>query len=320
MTHTVTPVYETRDGARHILFADLAVSSLGSATGEAITPNLNLADGGLGMAALLLLTNAPLTTNGRYCPVFDHSAGKMRYFLPGQSGGLISESFPDVYGGIFASITSDAAAAALNDALVMALTDATVTTAGGLAHAAGKSTGLTNPNTLDAEIAGRNVVIVQNQNGAGGTWTAGFARVTGTAPDASAQVEDIALQVTAIADTKFRLTVGTKAFATVTNVVLLNAGKTAAQAGPASSRLSVGIGTIFGLRSTITAEADIKSVRKDNAAIAAATYVGTASPSQMDMGADVADNVDIVIEYQAAVAEAPSGTDVGTVRIRAEGI
>lgn len=320
MTHTITPVYQTRDGDRHILVADLAVSSLETASGETITPNINIADGGLGMTTVLLLTNAPLTTNGRFAPVYDHSAGKMRFFLPGQSGGLDTESWGDVYGGIFANVTADAASAALNDALVMALTDATVTTSGGLAHANGKTTGLTNPNSLDAEVYGRNVVVAQNQNGAGGTWTAGWVRITGTAPDGSAQVEDIALQTTAIADTKFRLTVGTKAFGTVTSVKLLNTGKTAAQAGPASSRLSVGVGTIFGLRGGITAESDIKSVRKDAATIAAATYVGTASPPQIDMGANVADDVDIIVEYQASVTEVAAGTDCGTVRIMATGL
>lgn len=268
------------------------------------------------ITAVRRVSPAPVSSLGYYL-VWDAGAGKVRAYRGNSAGGLVTEVWPDVKGGLNAGLTSDQAAASLNDAVVLALTDATVTTSGGLAHAAGKSTGITNPNAINAEVVGRNVVVAQNQNGAGGTWTAGWLRVTGTAPDGSAQVEDIALQTTAIADTKFRLTVGTKAFATVTNLKLLNSGKTAAQAGPASSRLSVGVGTIFGLRGSITAESDVKAVRKDNAAVAAATYTATASPSQIDLGADVADDVDVAVEYDAAASnlatiEASVGANVGT--------
>lgn len=253
-----------------------------------------------------------------YLLEWDAAAGKLRAYRSNSAGGLITESWPDVKGGVFAAIAADAAAAALNDAVVLALTDATVTTAGGLAHAAGLTAGITNPNAIDAEVVGRNVVVAQNANGAGTTWAALSAlRVTGTAPDGTAQTEDIALQTDAIADTKFRLAIGTKAFATVTNLRLIRTDTGASRAGPASSRISVGVGTIFGLRGAISAESAIKSVRKDAAAIAAATYVATAAPSQIDFGADVADNVDLIVEYDAdasnlATVEASALANIGT--------
>lgn len=253
-----------------------------------------------------------------YLLAWNAATGKVQAFRSQAAGGSRAESWPDVKGGIFAAITADAAAAALNDAAVLALTDATVTTAGGLAHAAGLTAGITNPNAIDAEVAGRNVVVAQAAVGAATTWAALSAlRVTGTASDGTAQVEDIPLQTTEIADTKFRLAIGTKAFATVTNLRLIRTDTAASRAGPASSQISVGIGTIFGLRGAILAEADVDSVRKDGAAVAAATYVATADPSQIDMGADVADNVDILVVYDAqpsdlVTVEADEHSNVGT--------
>lgn len=217
----------------------------------------------------------------------------------------------DLKGGIFASQTgADQAATHVNGAFVMALADANATTSGSLAHADGKSTGLTNPRTSGAPH-GRSVTVVQASVGGAVTWTAANIIVTGTDQFGNTITETIALVTGAIADTKFRWTIGTKIFVTVTNVRL-----SAAQ--PANSQISIGLGTLLGLPDPISGESDIIEVLKNAATVAAATYVGGSTAHSLDPGADLADNDDITITFNPT-GQAPSGTDVGACWVEVEG-
>lgn len=307
MTHTATQVKPNRRGAGFTTgIYDIDITSYTSA-GEVPTA----ANYGMGSIDMMLLN--PVSDNGH---VWRFDGTKIRAYKLGAGGGIVTESFPDVKGGIAANVTSDSASAATGDAFVMALADANATTSGNLAHASGKSTGLTNPNTAASAAgnaaSGRNVVVAQKADAGGTTFTAANVIVTGTDQFGNAQTETIALQTGAVAASNWRDTVGTKVFATVTNVRL-----TAAQ--PSGSTISVGIGTVFGLRGKITAESDIQSVRKDSADVASTTYVGSATTHSLDMGADVADDVDIVIQYDAVASslvdrEAAATTDVGMCR------
>lgn len=313
MTHTVTRVKPNRRGPGFATgIFDIDVSSY-TAAGEV------LAAADYGMAAIDMVMFDPVSDNGH---IWRFDGAKARAYKLGAGGGIITESFPDTIGGITANVTSDSASAATGDAFVMALADANAVTAGSLAHAAGKSTGLTNPNTASSAAgnaaAGRNVVVAQKANGGGTTFTAANVIVTGTDQFGVAQTETIAIQTGAVAASNWRDTVGTKVFATVTNVRL-----TAAQ--PSGATISVGVGTVFGLRGKITAESDIQSVRKDGADVASSTYVGSATTNSLDMGADVANDIDIVIQYDAVASslvdrEAAAAVDVGQCRALVIGV
>lgn len=299
-------------GNRRVYDAKVAISSH-PAGGQAITP----ADLGLGHIDDILL-KSPVTSTG-FLVHYDPDNLKIKCLQP---GGHITEIFPDIEGGESADQTSDSATAPVNSTYVMGLSDANATTSDNLAHSAGKSTGLTNPSDTSESPgngpAGRNVVVVQKNNDAGSiTFTAANIIVTGTDQFGNAQTETIAIDTGAVAAANFRWKKGTKVFATVTNVRL-----TAAQ--PANAQISIGLGTIIGLRGKITGESDIKAVEKAGAAVSSATYVGSATTHSVDMGADIdtdaTGDIEIRISYLSSSAvEVPDATDVGTVYLRVEG-
>jgi hypothetical protein len=300
MVSTFTKRHRSRFGAESRVRGDLSISAIGSATGEAV-------DG----AKFLLRTLQDVifmgpSTKGKEAR-YDRTTGKIRV-LSGGLGGVVTESWPDVKGGEFGDQVAGGAAA-VNGEFIIAFADANVTA---------KTTIAAQPNTAAGQpgnaAAGRNVC-VQFTTPGGGTLPAavGNATVVGTDQFGAAQTEVISLAglndvVLAAGNEVFIL--GNKVFATVTSLTLSVNLTTSI----ADLDVSLGLGTIFALRGSISAESDVKSVRKDAAAITSATYVGSATTHSLDMGADVADNVDIVVTYDSIDAEqdAANGENCGT--------
>lgn len=302
MTHTTTIVKKDRLKDRTaVRIVDLDTTSTSSATGESITTaSAAGAGGGVQLASIYAFVPEGPTSAG-WRARFNRSTNKMQYFRNERAS--VVDQWSDITGGIAANLTSDQAGVPEGSADVMALSDAVATTSGNLAHTAGKSTGITNP------VVPRNVTITQKADTAGVTFTAANVVVTGTDQFDQAITDTIAIQTGAVASNNHRLTVGTKVFKTITNVRL-----TAAQ--PTNAQISVGVGTKIGLRSKLAtpASADVKDVMKNTAAVGSGTYVVDTTNHAVDMGANLADNDDVSIQYEAGEVEAPSGTNVGSVR------
>src|SRR3990167_4455376 len=303
MTYTATMVSRNIAGIQKQNAVRLNVTSYTSG-GETVSAG----DGGLKKIKFIrTLGSSDNGFDARWDPV----SSKLKFVTGAGRGAEVTESWPDVLGGKFANQVASGAAAT-NGAAIIDLVTATT---------AAKSTILVQPNALDVEVSGRNVVVsLESQTGGTLPADAGTATIVGTTPAGVAQTEVISLAAVnsvVLGAGGIVFIVGTKAFGTVTSLTL----SVDITASIADARVSAGPGTIFGLSGVITAETDIQSVRKDAAAIAAATYVATASPPQIDMGADVADNVDVIVSYSsAAELEAASATDVGELLVEFVGV
>lgn len=177
------------------------------------------------------------------------------------------------------------------------------------------NTGITNPDYP------RNLM-VQLRSAAGGTLPADCGTVTmiGTDQFDAAVTEVLALSpvnsVVLSAGGEVWV-VGTKVFKTLTSYQF----SVDLAATVADINGSVGIGTKLGLSKTMdpTSEAAIQRVFKNDTAIAAATYVGDGTYNALDMGADLADNDDVVIQYTVdSDAAGGSITTAGTAKTDVE--
>lgn len=241
--------------------------------------------------------------------VYDRALEKMKCYRAPAAGGTITENWPDVLAGDNAAQTVDAASAGAGSAKVLALRTLAAETVTSFVNQPG--------------VTGRNVTVTLKANGVGAVM--GNLAITVTGTRKSATVTETFTVVAAgafgaddIADTKFRRAIGAQLFDAITEVAVVQTS------APTNLQYSVGYGTVFALSGAITTESDIKAVRKDNAAIAAATFVGTA-PDKLDLGADVADSVDVLVTLASVATgflgtEVASGTNCGIVRITAEGI
>lgn len=313
MTATVTFVGKPyTSGNKKIRIADLDITSYTS-SGEAVTA------ANFGLKKLDYIRFIDGTSDNGHVWRWDDTNDKVRVYKLGAGSGIVTESFPDVKGGNFANQASSGSAGT-NDAFVIAAAAANTTA---------KTTIANEPNTAASTpgnaAAGRNVKVVVSSAG-GGTLPAdcGTATVVGTDQFGTALTEAIALSPMngdVLGAGGVEWVVGTKVFATVTSLTLsINLTSSIADA-----QVSLGLGTIFGLRGKITAESDVKSVRKDSADVSSATYVGSSTLHSVDLGADCADDVDLIISYDAVASslvdrEAASAVDCGAMRVEAVGV
>lgn len=314
MTKTVTFKSKNLEGRKVARVADVDITSY-TASGESLTA----ADMGLKKISYVRILDSN-SDNGHIWR-YDYDNSKIRAYKLNVGSGLVTESFPDIKGGEFANqATGSNTTDPVNGAFVIALVTATT---------AAKSTIAAEPNasasTPGNSPAGRNVV-VQIRSAGGGTLPAdcGTATIVGTDQFGAAATEAIALSplndVVLSAGGEVWV-VGTKIFATVTSLTL----SVNLTASVADAEVALGIGTKLALRGKITAESDIKSVRKDTADVSSATYVADATYHALDMGANIADDVDIIISYDALASsladrEAASTADVGQCRIEMVGV
>lgn len=277
------------------------------AGGYALTP---MSFGGRIIKGVSLLGVAA-AAGARLRVIYDYAAKKLRFY---KEGGLTdyAPGGGDIKGATnvaAAAANADQNAAPTNDALWLARTTFTVL--------AGTMTPTTQPDVP------RNVVItITNDSGGAldlfeGTTT--FA-VTGTDKDGLALTESITLVSTAgnksVANTKFRMVFGSKAFRTITSIAITNA--------PAGGlKGSLGPGTRLGLPTELATatNTDVKNLtisaaRQATSATAANTGGVDTTNNTVNVG-DVADGADVGVQYEQA-GEVSVGEDLSGVEIRAE--
>jgi hypothetical protein len=296
MTKSITKLRHDVEGTRRVAYADLDITGY-TASGEPLTAK------DFGLAALDPDSGIdilePLTDESRSWR-WDGSKIRALGFA-----GPHTQTFPDIKGGENANqATGSNTTDPVNGAFVHAL--AAVTT--GVVN-----TGITNPDFP------RNLV-VQLRSAGGGTLPANCGNVTliGTDQFGAAVTETLslaALNSVVLSAGGEVWVVGTKVFKTLTSYQF----SVDLAASVADINGSVGIGTRLGLLAPITAEADIKAVQKNTAAVAAANYDGSATTHSVLMGANLADNDEVYITFDPAKGEYPAGVDVGKARVKARG-
>lgn len=297
MAVTFTPSYTDLVGPYKHIHGTATIASY-TASGETVTGST------FGVASIRSIAFDEGRTSNGYIPTFDGT--KIHAYQATGDGDRVTAIMPDIKGGVNANHLVDQASAGVNSTYVMAATagnDATLT-------GAGVTAGLTAP-----DYYGRNLNVEISSVG-GATATAANVIVTGTFTDGTT-TDTIAIPTGAVAAGKFRNRVGTKVALTVTNVQL-----DAAQ--PADILVSVGLGTIVGLPNAFAANGDVKTVQKNTAKVGSGTYTASAAKQSVDLGADLADNDEVLVEYETSGSagfntEVAAATNVGTMRVTVVG-
>jgi hypothetical protein len=225
-------------------------------------------------------------------------AGVRTVALPSATGGT------GVKGGTSANQVASGAAG-VNDAFVHAAA-ALVTTV--------VNTGLTNPDTP------RNLRVVLS-SAAGGTLPAncGTCTIIGTDQFGNAITEAVALSpvnsvVLGAGGVVF--VKSTKVFATVTSYQF----SVNLAASVADIQASIGLGTKLGLYDPLNVVGDFKALSKNGTGIAAATYTADATVHAIEMGANLANNDQVLATYDCSLGQPPVGTNIGNVLVDVIGI
>lgn len=227
-----------------------------------------------------------------------------------RGGGVRTEAFPARTGGTGvaggnSAVQSASGAAGTNDAFVHASAGVVVTLV---------NTGMTAPDTP------RNLRVVLS-SAAGGTLPAacGTCTLIGTDQFGNSITEVVslaALNSVVLGAGGVVWAKSTSVFATLVSYQF----SVNLAASVADIAASIGLGTKFALSAPLSAAGDFKALSKAGTGIAAATYTADATVHAIEMGANVANDAQILATYDGSKGEPPAGTNIGTAVIDAVGI
>lgn len=246
----------------------------------------------------------PTVDGDRFGAAWDRANDKLEIT---ENKGATTEFYPDANGASSSDQTSDSASAPAGEGDVLD-NEAVPTSSGGSKSV---TSGLTDPDFP------RSVAISLHNTDTGSAHTLNAAEVVvqgtnqyGESISETFDLDGSGNDITgSIAADNHRWIVGSKVFATVTQVDFNNDSGTSQNS---NFEFHVNSGTKFGLQHPIDANGDVNRGQKNSGTLSSLS--GDASNNAFDAGEDLSDNDDVQVQYDAS-GEAPPSTNVGLVQL-----